>query len=297
MTRERRTLPAGARGRSTPVLSDSGNQAKFSYTGQPVNWVVPAGVTSVTYEAAGGSGGGDLGSAGADLMGTVTVTPGETFVIAVGGNGTTSSPGGWGYDGTSGGPANSASPSDRSGGAGGGATFIGIQNGTTIEPLVIAGGGGGGGGGSGDPISAGIGGSSGCLAWTTKGSPTDPDGYPCTTPSLSGPNGSHGTVGPLGGSGGATGGASTSTGQRGLGAQNLGGNGGSGGGGLLGGAAGGGAKGLSAGGGGGGGTSWYDTTAVSNPIVTNRYRAYGTPAQLAIAPSGSSSGQGVILTY
>jgi hypothetical protein len=292
----------------TLIASAGGStQVTFGYTGQAVTWQVPAGVTSLTFEAAGGDGGGTAGKVGgfrglgADIMGTLSVTPGETLVIAVGGTGTTSSAGGWGYDGMSGGPANTAKPSDRSGGAGGGATFIGAENGNTVDPLVISGGGGGFGGGSGDPLATGQGGASGCSSGVAEGSypnrPNVPAGYKCAVPSLIGLNGTDGTVGPLGGKGGATGGSSTSTGERGQGAQNLGGNGGSGGGGLRGGAAGTGAKGVSAGGGGGAGTSWYDTSAVSNPTVTNRGATWGTTAQLGRDPAGNGKGPGVILTY
>jgi hypothetical protein len=146
--------PSGARqhggASTTPTV------VKFSYTGQAVDWQVPAGVTSVTFEAAGGNGGrsgtiGGFRGQGADIEGTVAVTPEETLVIVVGRNGTMSSPGGWGYDGMSGGPANTAKLSTRNGGAGGGATFIGARNGTTVQSLVISAGGGGFGGASSDP--------------------------------------------------------------------------------------------------------------------------------------------------
>lgn len=263
---------------------------KFAAAGQPVTWTVPEGVTSVTFEAAGASGGGTFGGSGADITGTLAVTPGQTLVVAVGSNGSSAAhaAGGWGYNQMSGGPANTATQSNRNGGSGGGATFIGVQNGAAVTPLVISGGGGGSGGGSSDPAFAGPGGKAGCAAVAVVGPIMQPV-VKCTAPSLTGGNGGHGTLGPLGGNGGTAGASPTSTGERGTGATNLGGNGGSGGGGLKGGAAGTGAKSISAGGGGGAGTSWYDTTAVSNFAITTVSTPIDTPATL--------SKPGVIITY
>jgi len=280
-----------------------GQQQTFDYTGQAVTWQVPAGVTSVTFEAAGGNGGIPSGmtlgltSDGADIMGTLAVTPGETLLIGVGGTGTTgkNALGGWGYNGMSGGEGKSdSSHSNRDGTSGGGATFIGIENGAVVTPVVISGGGGGAGGGAGDPFYAGQGGTSGCAYGVPEGggggsAPTD---WKCTSPSLTGSNGQHGTSGPLGGSGGTSGSSSTGAGEQGEGGSGLAGNGGSGGGGLRGGGGGGGAKGLSAGGGGGAGTSWYETTLVTNPTVTATSALYHTPSSLT-----PGEGSKVILNY
>jgi len=91
-------------------------------------WTVPDGVTEVTVEAAGGGGGGadnllgdfeTSGGKGALVTATISSTPGEKFVIGVGGAGS-------GHLGFSG------------GGGGGGASII-----TATDVLVIAGGGGG----------------------------------------------------------------------------------------------------------------------------------------------------------
>ena len=234
--------------------------------------------------------GANLGTSGygADITGTLAVTPGETLVLAVGGSGSTNkSNGGWGYDGMTGGPSNTAKESDRSGGSGGGATFVGIQNGSTVTPLVIAGGGGGIAGGSADPLNVGAGGSAGCAA--IQNNFEQAGKYKCLTPTLAGMNGGDGTIGPLGGKGGKAGGSATGAGQRGGGASELGGNGGSGGGGLKGGAAGTGAKGVSAGGGGGAGTSWYDTTTITNASVNTTLANVDT--------SGTLTEAGLIITY
>ncbi len=266
-----------------------GNVVEYSYTGTTDTWVVPPGVTSVTFEAAGGDGGAAVhpvtkkGGSGAIITGTVPVTAGQIVTIAVGGNGATGA-GGWGTDGMSGGHANTAKQDSRTGGAGGGATLIALSDadGSNWHEIVVAGGGGGQGGGSGDPDEAGMGGSAGCLDFSNTS-----DSW-CGTPGIAGMNGSQGTAPPLGGKGGAAGGATSSTGARGLGAKDLGGNGGSGGGGVTGGAAGGGAGGISAGGGGGAGTSFVDSSVSSWQISATQYNAQFT---------ASLGGTGVILAW
>ena len=227
----------------------SATELKCGYSGSPYTWTVPQGVTSITFEAAGGRGGdavNDLASGtgawGADISGTVDVAPGDQLVIAVGGNGDGDQ--GWGYSGMSGGPANTASNTWRNGGAGGGGTII--QNQTTGELIAVAGGGGGAGGTSSDYDSNGAGGAGGITG--ESGS---------IRPSLTGQNGGEGTSGPLGGQGGKAGAASNASGDRGEGGSGEGGNGGSGGGGVIGGGPGTGASGGSAAGGGGAGTSMY----------------------------------------
>jgi hypothetical protein len=288
------TASAASAGEAHPAAATADATAKFGYTGQATTWQVPAGVTSVKFEAAGGTAGNFSanvvgGGFGADLTGTLAVTPGETLVIAVGGSGSTKAhaAGGWGYNGMSGGPANTAKPSDRSGGSGGGGTFIGVENGSTVTPLVIAAGGGGIGGGASDPLFVGGGGSGGCTGILSY--QNQPGKYGCVTPTLTGGNGFGGTSGPLGGKGGQAGGSATATGERGGSASGLGGNGGSGGGGLRGGAAGTGAKGISAGGGGGAGTSWYDTSKVTGASVSATCVNMDT--------SGTLTEAGVIIDY
>ncbi|SIT66558.1 glycine-rich protein [Microbacterium sp. RU33B] len=267
----------------------AGNPVQYSYTGTTETWVVPAGVTSVRFEAAGGDGGGAVhpvtkeGGSGAIITGSFPVTAGQIVTIAVGGDGATGA-GGWGAEGMSGGPANTAKQDSRTGGAGGGATLIALSNadGSNWHEIVVAGGGGGQGGGSGDPDLAGMGGSAGCLEFSNASDTR------CGTPGIAGMNGSQGTAPPLGGKGGAAGGATSSTGARGIGAKDLGGNGGSGGGGVTGGAAGGGASGISAGGGGGAGRSFVDSSVVSWQISATQYNGQFT---------ASLAGAGVILSW
>jgi len=278
---------------STPsqASADSGS-VTFSYTGHEQTWTVPTGVTSVSFEVGGGRGGSTESNvmsfaqpgSGAVVIGTVPVTPGQVMTIAVGGDGGGGA-GGWGDLGMSGGPANTAKPSDRSGGSGGGATMVALANadGSDWHQVVVAGGGGGQGGGSSDPADAGAGGNAGCSALHFFDGSME-----CGTPSITGSNGNHGSPGPLGGAGGVAGGSTTSTGGRGLGAKDLGGNGGSGGGGVNGGTAGGGAKSISAGGGGGAGTSYVDTSVASWQISAMDYNVQ-FPWHL--------SDSGVILTW
>lgn len=91
--------PAGA---STPLSQT------FGYTGTQQSFVVPTGVSSVTVVATGASGGlglrvsaagaGGAGGAGAEVSAQLSVTPGETLYIEVGGPGG-AAPGGSGTGG------------------------------------------------------------------------------------------------------------------------------------------------------------------------------------------------------
>src|SRR4051794_16284181 len=52
------------------------------------DWVVPAGVTTATFDLDGGSGagvGGSIGGHGGETVATIAVTPGETLNVDVGG--------------------------------------------------------------------------------------------------------------------------------------------------------------------------------------------------------------------
>jgi uncharacterized repeat protein (TIGR01451 family) len=126
------------------------------------NWVVPAGVTSVTATvsgAAGGSGGANIGISGAAGGGAVlpatalSVTPGETLNIYVGGQGggggSIRTPGGAGSSpfaaGGAGGQGGIFGAYSGSGGGGGGGASA-VVRATGAVPLIVAGGGGGGGG-------------------------------------------------------------------------------------------------------------------------------------------------------
>jgi len=121
-------------------------QTSFSFTGSAQTFTVPACVTSLTVEAWGAQGGGsqcspppaqDDGGKGGYAIGTVSVTPGESLQINVGGKGLVAAgdntPGGWGGGG----------PAGLYGGSGGGASDL--RRGTALgDRLIVAGGGGGG---------------------------------------------------------------------------------------------------------------------------------------------------------
>ncbi|HET8978904.1 MAG TPA: hypothetical protein VFN87_12145 [Solirubrobacteraceae bacterium] len=75
---------------TAPVAAaQSGADTKtFSYTGAEQSWVVPDGVTAINVTAYGALGGGNPGVGhGQIATGTITVTPGETLYIEVGGQG------------------------------------------------------------------------------------------------------------------------------------------------------------------------------------------------------------------
>lgn len=219
----------------------------------PGTFVVPAGVTSITVEAFGAQGGVGLGQ-GAGVPGagnfggyataTLSVIPGQSLQVNVGGQG--------GAGIFSGGPAgcNGGGLGGLTGGGGGGGASDVRQGVTLVDRVVVGGGGGGGGaatdcpgntggaGGAGGGLVGGTGGGSG-IAQCPGG-----DGGSGGTQSAGGATGSTGVPGTpgtlgTGGVGGMPSGPST-------------GGGGGGGGGYYGG--GGGAASSGAGGGGGGGS-------------------------------------------
>lgn len=221
----------------------------FTFTGANQSFVVPAQVKSITFELQGAAGGNAASGAclGAVVKGTLTVTPGETLTLQVGGTGgsrkfpgdSTRVPGGW----PNGGAGGTAGSSYINGAGGGGATSI--LRGT--DRVVVAGGGGGEAYTTENPSSGGAGGPS--LGTDTAAG----DGE-----STSGANGGKGayyddgtnTVNAgAGGAGSTDGGAGSLNGQGGLGGNSTMNGGGGGGGGFAGGGGGGG--GIAAGGGGG----------------------------------------------
>ena len=115
----------------------------YNYTGGVQTFVVPAGVTSITIEAWGAEGGRTgsyYGGKGGYATGTLSVTPGNTLYIYVGGQGAVyaGAQSSW----TSGG-MNGGGQGYRGGGGGGGASDV-RRNGTSYADRVIVAGGGGG---------------------------------------------------------------------------------------------------------------------------------------------------------
>jgi|GEM_PF-5271268 len=100
--------------------------ANFTASGLVENFTVPAGVQSITIDAAGAQGGNTNGGKGARMSGTFAVTPGETLGIVVGIQGVVNNCGGGGASG-----------------GGGGGTFVWRLS-SSASPMIAAGGGGGG---------------------------------------------------------------------------------------------------------------------------------------------------------
>ena len=251
--------------------------ATYTYTGSDQAFTVPSGITKFNaylWGAGGGGGGGNAwspGGAGGYTFGTVTTTPGTSYVMVVGKAGE-SRGGGAGAAGSTYGFAGNAG-NNGFGGSGGGLTGIFTGSATVLytdqsRAVLIAGGGGGGAYDQGN-----YGGNGG------------------------GSSGNAGNGGPAGG-GGTQSAVGSSTGtvasfMRG-GTANGGdeGGGGGGGGGYYGGGGGNG----SSGGNGGGGSGYIGHASVSNGVTTTQTAGTFTPPQTGssyyastIGNSGTSS--------
>ncbi|MGI9192036.1 MAG: T9SS type A sorting domain-containing protein [Chitinophagaceae bacterium] len=259
--------------------------ATFSYTGAMQTFTVPQGITSLSIQCYGASGangvgvGAGSGGLGAMSSGNLSVTPGQTINIFVGGAGTNAA-GGWNGGGNPGSPE---------AGGGGGASDV-RTNGTALANRVITAGGGGGGGAPGCPVAyaGGNGGAGGGgLGFNGANSPTGGAGFGGSigVGGLQGAGcgsfvGAPGTV-PNGGAGQAIGCAAVPSG------------GGGGGGFVQGGGGGGGSLGTvacsgndkGAGGGGAGGTN--DVTGVTNTTMTSGVNSGN--GQVVITWNGSPS--------
>lgn len=256
------SMTATAAGAAAPTSETK----TFGYTGAEQSFVVPAGVTSIEVSAIGGSGaaaentsiGASKGGQGAQVDGSLAVTPGSTLYVEVGGNGTLSAGGfnGGGF---------SSPPFAETPGGGGGATDIRTSpcgstcpgTTTSLGSRLIVAGGGGGGGATGNPAAPGgakKGGNGGASDHAGAGSgvvngPTGGNHGSATVPGAGGTGGSYGGQSGVGGSSGQGGNGGAEYGG--------GGAGGGGGGGYYGGGGGGGggvtSDGTEIGGGGGGG--------------------------------------------
>ena len=130
----------------------------FAFTGSPGSYVVPADVCRLRIEAIGAAGGegGTAGTPGPGAQATAlfVVTPGETLVVRVGGEGGAAAglmPGDGGWNG--GGAGGKAFDGDdgrpgQAGSGGGGVTDI-RRGGTGLDDRILVAGGGSGGAGSG----------------------------------------------------------------------------------------------------------------------------------------------------
>ncbi|MBK7131180.1 MAG: CUB domain-containing protein [Crocinitomicaceae bacterium] len=239
---------------STPPPPPCGTPVTFNYTGGVQSYTVPAGVTSLTVVVEGAQGGGP-GGLGATVTGTITVTPGQTLQIVVGGQGGCPAAG---YGG--GGSGQNSSIAGYQGCGGGGASYISAPPGGMANALIVAGGGGGDGGGD----DYGEGGYGGCASGEAGTSPFGVGGGGATTSA-------GGAAGPPWTAGGGWGGAGT-FGQGGVGGVDINygyAPGGGGGGGYYGGGGGGSDNinmtTLIGGGGGGGGSSLVPSGGGCNP--------------------------------
>lgn len=265
----------------------------FSFTGAQQTYTVPAGVTAIHITAVGAAGENSSfdgtinrakGGVGAEVSGTLSVTPGQTLYVEVGGVGQCNGAGpGGGSAGDGGGASDVRTVSITNGGG----SLCGTQSQTSLgSRLIVA----GGGGGAGDSADMGFhpggngGDAEGELRAGLSGHPCDPFGGDCVLGGREGNDFSGGAGGrsfgfapPTGGADGSLlrGGAGGSAGADGTGG------GGGGGGGLYGGGGGGGAPtelGGQAGGGGGSGSSLLPVGGGGNFAA-----APNKPSQVTIA--------------
>ena len=130
--------------------------ATFTYTGGEQTFTVPGGVHSVSVLAIGGAGGAAAaqGGVGAEVIGELSVTPGEVLFVEVGGSGE------FGLGGFNGG----GRAGELMSGGGGGASDVRtnpLSEGLSPDPRLLVAGGGGGGGDQLSPGIAGAGGAAG----------------------------------------------------------------------------------------------------------------------------------------
>jgi hypothetical protein len=256
----------------TAVCTGETCTVTFTYTGAEQQFSIPAGVTQLSIVALGGagaSGGTDpviAGGLGADVTGTVTVTPSSTLYVEVGGAGVNNA-GGFNGGVSGDGPLGSGGASDVR-------TVSNSDSGTTLASRLLVAGGGGSAGETFADTGGGVGGNAG----SAGGTGTAFESF------AGGSGGQPGTSSAGGAGGGGEGTGNTgSLGQGGLGGGSVI-SGGSGGGGYYGGGGGGGGNfdetdSNGGGGGGGGGGS-----------------SYAPGGTIAVAPSGTTNGS-IVISY
>ena len=226
----------------------------FGYTGQEQTFIVPARVSHLQVFATGAHGAG-FGGAGAVVSGPLTVTPGQTLYVEVGGAGVFVDPSRSAFNG--GGIGGSVPGPGEDGGNGGGASDVRTvskvpsDSAASLDSRLIVAGGGGGDGTSGTASgSSGAGGGGGAAGLTGAGAGSGADGGQGAGPGGPGAGGSGNGGGPANGGSGSPG-----VGGYGGSSSGIAGGGGGGGGGVYGGGGGGGDQGGNGGGAGGGGGS------------------------------------------
>ncbi len=141
---------------AAPVCSGGTCTETFIFTGGAQTWTVPTGVTQATFDVYGAQGGGSLnriphGGRGGHATADLTLTPGATVTIVVGGSGGTEDfcgapgqqPGAGGFNGGAAGGAGSGSAFICPGSGGGGASDVRIGGSGLAARVLVAGGGGG----------------------------------------------------------------------------------------------------------------------------------------------------------
>lgn len=129
------TLPANCTGKDTVTCTFEYNGTDGT-DGGVQTFTVPKRVNALTIDAWGAQGGGEKGGLGGHERATISVTPGETLQVFVGGRGNGSS---GGYNGGGNGKPSGA----YSTGGGGGASDVRRAPGGLADRLIVAGGGGG----------------------------------------------------------------------------------------------------------------------------------------------------------
>jgi hypothetical protein len=256
--------------------SGSNTVVTCSFTGGLQSFAVPTGVNAVTLSVAGGQGGDTqqrLGGLGGQEGGTVSVAPGDTLTVLVGGAGATTDTipstgtGGFGGGGTGG------QNSFGIGAGGGGGSFVYDPSGT----LLMAAGGGGGSAVGAQPLTCARQGGTGGGDSGGHGC----DGFPST--SADGDGGTQSAGGAAGQGGGATSGGGPAAWSAGTPVPGTGGNG---------------ASGSNAFGGGGGGGGYYGGGGGATDGSGGGGSGYSGSATNVSQQNGTQSGNGVVtITY
>lgn len=142
-----------------------GQTQTFNFTGGVQSYVVPPGVTGLCYTVVGAQGNGNVlnlmtGGLGGRAMGVLSVVPGQSLQIYVGGGGIASNIGGFNGGANGGSSTGNCCPNSR-GGGGGGASDIRIAPYGLADRVAVGGGGGGTGGNRVQGCSPGCGGGGG----------------------------------------------------------------------------------------------------------------------------------------
>ena len=287
-------LPGSALADTPPVCAQNASAVTclYFFSGAAQSFVVPEGVESIAVSVSGAQGGAGAptsspkpaGGEGARVQATLTVTPGQTLAVLVGGEGASGhNMGGFNGGGDLGDCCGSV---PESAGQGGGASDLRVAPFGLTDRLVVAGGGGGGGGngeGNGPGGSGGPAGGRGGIAGAVGMAGSDLNGSVIGGQPGAGGAGPGGAGGGAGTPGGGAGGAG-SLGQGGPGGETafVGGAGGGGGGGSVGGGGGGGGGGSGSngagGGGGGGGLSFVEPFATGESVTDDVQTGNGSIA-------------------